>query len=179
MLLRKMYPLLAILPLVVVMACAKEEPSAGVEVPNPSPTATAGVTLAPTVTADVALTPTVTPSLGPSPTATESLTISPAATASPTSSPTATATATPTATPTVPSTVARSGQNAVPPQRSGFVPLDDPVHIPAGTATYLGDEELVLGLDWQGEARAYPVCMAWFHHIINDTVNGKSLLVTF
>jgi hypothetical protein len=64
-------------------------------------------------------------------------------------------------------------------QRTGFVPLDDPVHIPAAAASYLRDEELVLGLEWQGEARAYPLRMTWYHHIINDTVKGQPLLVTF
>ena len=53
------------------------------------------------------------------------------------------------------------------------------MHISAAAASYLDDEELVLGLEWQGEARAYPLRMSWFHHIINDTVKGQPILVTF
>ena len=59
------------------------------------------------------------------------------------------------------------------------MPLDDPAFIPASTATFLGDDELVLGYDRDGEARAYPVSMMFWHHIINDTVQGRPLLATY
>ena len=67
------------------------------------------------------------------------------------------------------------------PQRSGggFVPLDDPAFIPASTAAFLSDDELVLGYDLDGESRAYPVSMMFWHHIINDTVRGRPLLATY
>ena len=61
----------------------------------------------------------------------------------------------------------------------GFVPLDDPAFLPASAAAFLGDDELVLGYDRDGEARAYPVSMMFWHHIINDTVQGRPLLVTY
>lgn len=67
-----------------------------------------------------------------------------------------------------------------PQQRGGgFVPLDDPAFIPASAAAFLGDDELVLGYAQGGEARAYPVSMMFWHHIINDTVQGQPLLVTY
>ena len=62
---------------------------------------------------------------------------------------------------------------------SGFVSLDNPVFLTAASASYLSADDLVLGLEWRGEARAYPLEMAWFHHIINDTVLGWPVLVTF
>ena len=61
----------------------------------------------------------------------------------------------------------------------GFVPLDEPSFLAAHEAGYLGDEELVLGVEWAGEVRAYPVRMLRFHHIVNDTVDGKPLLVAY
>ena len=61
----------------------------------------------------------------------------------------------------------------------GFVPLDDPAFIPVSAAAFLDDDELVLGYDRDGEARAYPVSMMFWHHIINDTVRGRPLLVTY
>ena len=64
-------------------------------------------------------------------------------------------------------------------RRGGFVPLDDPAFISASTAAFLGDDELVLGYDRDGEARAYPVSMMFWHHIINDTVQGRPLLATY
>ena len=61
----------------------------------------------------------------------------------------------------------------------GFVPLDDPSFLTAAEADYLGDEELVLGVEWGGEVRAYPVRMLRYHHVVNDTVGGEPLLVTY
>lgn len=61
----------------------------------------------------------------------------------------------------------------------GFVPLDNPAFLAAHEAGYLGDEELVLGVEWAGEVRAYPVRMLRYHHIVNDTVKGEPLLVTY
>ncbi|MCH7738307.1 MAG: DUF3179 domain-containing protein [Chloroflexi bacterium] len=66
-----------------------------------------------------------------------------------------------------------------PRRRGGFVPLDDPVFLAADATEYFGDEELVLGVEFAGEVRAYPVRMLRYHHIVNDTVGGKPLLVTY
>ena len=74
-----------------------------------------------------------------------------------------------------PTAVPRSVQG----RGAGFVPLDDPAFIPAGTTAFLGDDDLVLGYAKEGEARAYPVSMLFWHHIINDTVQGVPLLVTY
>ena len=63
--------------------------------------------------------------------------------------------------------------------RGGFVSLDDPAFILGSTAAFLGEDELVLGYDRDGEARAYPVSMMFWHHIINDTGQGGPLLVTY
>jgi hypothetical protein len=65
------------------------------------------------------------------------------------------------------------------PQRGGFVPLDDPASLAAVETDYFGDEELVLGVEFAGEVRAYPVRMLRYHHIVNDTVGGEPLLVTY
>jgi hypothetical protein len=87
----------------------------------------------------------------------------------------ATPTQSPTATPT-----AQSATGAPDfPRQTPFVPLDDPVFLPAVKATYLGDDDLVLGLDWMGSERAYPIRMIRFHHIVNDSVNGDPVLVTY
>ena len=64
-------------------------------------------------------------------------------------------------------------------RRTPFVPLDNPVMLGAEENSYVGDDELVLGLSFEGEARAYPIQMLTFHHIVNDTVAGSPLLVTY
>ena len=61
----------------------------------------------------------------------------------------------------------------------GFVPLDNPSFIAADETEYFGDEELVLGVEFAGEVRAYPVRMLRYHHVVNDTVRGEPLLVTY
>ena len=64
-------------------------------------------------------------------------------------------------------------------RRTAFVPLDNPVFLGAEEADYLVDDDLVLGLDYDGEARAYPLQMIRYHHIVNDTVGGRPLLITY
>lgn len=39
------------------------------------------------------------------------------------------------------------------------------------------DASYVLGIANNGEARAYPLDMMWYHHIANDTVGGEPWLV--
>jgi len=57
--------------------------------------------------------------------------------------------------------------------------MNDPKFIAASAASYLTDSSLVLGYEKDGEARAYPVSMIWYHHIVNDTVGNTPLLVTY
>ena len=61
----------------------------------------------------------------------------------------------------------------------GFVALDDPIFLAADETEYFGDQELVLGVEIADEVRAYPVRMLRYHHIVNDTVGGEPLLVTY
>jgi hypothetical protein len=63
---------------------------------------------------------------------------------------------------------------------SGFIPLDEPVMIPATEATWLDDGEIVMGLVANnGETRAFPVRQMAYHHIANLTVGGEPYLVTY
>ena len=59
------------------------------------------------------------------------------------------------------------------------MPLDNPRVLSQQAATYLGEDELVLVLERQGEARAYPIRMLRFHHIVNDTIAGRPVLITY
>lgn len=70
-------------------------------------------------------------------------------------------------------------QQDSPVRLTGFVPLDNPVFIEPSAATFLADDELVLGLEWNGEARAYPVRMMVYHHVVNDEVSGSPVLITY
>ena len=64
-------------------------------------------------------------------------------------------------------------------RRTPFVPLDNPAFLAAEQATYLPGDDLVLGLVWDDEPRAYPIRMLRFHHIVNDSVSGRPVLITY
>ena len=64
-------------------------------------------------------------------------------------------------------------------RRTPFVPLDNPTVIAAGDAAYLKPDDRVLGLTINEESRAYPINMITFHHIANDTIGGRPILITF
>lgn len=58
--------------------------------------------------------------------------------------------------------------------------LTDPTMVPAtgSGASYVTDEELVLGIVVNGEARAYPHQIGWWHEIVNDVVGGHAVVVS-
>ncbi len=60
-----------------------------------------------------------------------------------------------------------------------FISLDDPEMIAATTATWLDGDDIVIGVAQNGEARAYPIKQAAYHHVINDTIGGEPYLVTY
>lgn len=107
----------------------------------------------------------------------------PSGTPVPTATATPTATAAPTATPRPQSATAADNFDpaglAVGPG-SGFIPLDEPVMIAAADATWLDDDEIVMGLVANnGETLAFPVRQMAYHHIANLTVAGEPYLVTY
>ena len=58
-------------------------------------------------------------------------------------------------------------------ERAGaFPPLDFPAVVPAGEASWMSDDDLVLGAVQNGAARAYPIFMLRFHHVANDELGG-------
>ncbi len=49
----------------------------------------------------------------------------------------------------------------------------------AGQKPFLADHDRVLGLTMNGEDRAYPVSILNWHEVVNDTLGGKPVLVTW
>ncbi len=60
-----------------------------------------------------------------------------------------------------------------------FPSLDFPSVVRAEEATWLDDDDIVLGAVQNGEARAYPLFMMTLHHVSNDELGGEPYLVTF
>lgn len=57
--------------------------------------------------------------------------------------------------------------------------LNEPAFIPAEQATYLRDDDLVIGLEARGVTRAYPLKILNWHEVVNDVVGGFPIAVTY
>jgi hypothetical protein len=65
------------------------------------------------------------------------------------------------------------------PPPDGIPAIDRPAFITPDQATWLAPKEPVLALEVNGDARAYPLQILMWHEIVNDTVGGKPVVVTF
>ncbi len=64
------------------------------------------------------------------------------------------------------------------PPRDGIPALDHPASVAAARSPW-SDDELVLGVAWNGEARAYPIAILVWHELVNDTLAGRPILVSY
>jgi len=62
--------------------------------------------------------------------------------------------------------------------RDAILPIYQPEFVPAQDAPYT-DDELVIGVELNGEARAYAIGPLNSREIVNDTVGGVPILVTW
>jgi hypothetical protein len=65
------------------------------------------------------------------------------------------------------------------PPPDGIPAIDEPNFEPAGRVGWLEDDEPVLSLTVEGETRAYPLQVMTWHEIVNDTVGGVPVAVTY
>ena len=66
------------------------------------------------------------------------------------------------------------------PGKDGIPPIDEPKFITADeAAAYLGDRKPVVAVEVNGEAKAYPIEILVWHEIVNDTIGGVPVTVTF
>ena len=63
--------------------------------------------------------------------------------------------------------------------RDAIPPLDFPKYESADEATWLLDDDVVLGAEFNGDARVYPLKILNWHEIVNETIGGKHLVVTY
>jgi hypothetical protein len=63
--------------------------------------------------------------------------------------------------------------------RDGIPALNNPEVVPASHGNFLGEDARVLGVVIDGEARAYPFIVMWWHEIVNDTLGGQRILVSY
>ncbi len=65
------------------------------------------------------------------------------------------------------------------PPRDGIPAISSPHFIPADAATFMLEDDRVIGLEHNGKARAYPVKILNYHEIINDKLGDKSVLISY
>ena len=64
--------------------------------------------------------------------------------------------------------------------KDGIRSIDDPRFVPAAEAAGdMTDGEFVIGVDINGDERAYPINVLSRHEIVNDTVGGRPIVVTY
>lgn len=60
-----------------------------------------------------------------------------------------------------------------------FRPLPQPGYVEAKKATHIAEGDMVLALEIGGEARAYPVPLMAYHHLVNTTVGREPIVATY
>ena len=65
------------------------------------------------------------------------------------------------------------------PARDCIRSIDNPKFVSVDQAGFLDDDDLILGVVIGGEARAYPAKILDQHEIVNDTVGGQPIAITY
>lgn len=60
-----------------------------------------------------------------------------------------------------------------------FNPLAHSAYAKAADASFLGDSDMVLAVDNNGESVAYPVRQMAYHHLVQDVVGGTPIVATY
>jgi Protein of unknown function (DUF3179) len=60
-----------------------------------------------------------------------------------------------------------------------FNPLPNADYARMGEAGFVADTDMIMAVEINGEAVAYPVRQMAYHHVINDVVGGKSIAATY
>ena len=65
------------------------------------------------------------------------------------------------------------------PPRDGIPAMTNPDFVPAEMASFwVREDDLVVGVVRNGEAKAYPENLGWWHEIVNDRIGGEFITVT-
>ena len=64
------------------------------------------------------------------------------------------------------------------PPKDGIPSIDNPQFEPIGQSAF-ADDELIIGIEINGDARAYPYAILNWHEIVNDTVGDVPVAVTY
>lgn len=62
--------------------------------------------------------------------------------------------------------------------RDGILPIYEPEFVPADRSSLIEDE-LIIGVAWEGQAKAYPITVLRAREMVNDELAGIPTLVTW
>jgi hypothetical protein len=65
------------------------------------------------------------------------------------------------------------------PPRDGIPSIDEPRFVSADAATFLRDDDRILGIVQHGQARAYPIAILNWHEVVNDHIGGSPIAITY
>lgn len=65
------------------------------------------------------------------------------------------------------------------PPKDGIPSIDNPKFLKAADADFISDKDVVIGLEINGDARAYPLFILVWHEIVNDKVGNVPVAVTY
>ncbi|HZX24537.1 MAG TPA: DUF3179 domain-containing protein [Woeseiaceae bacterium] len=57
--------------------------------------------------------------------------------------------------------------------------IDEPRFVAADEAEFLSPADVVMGIEIDGDARAYPISILNFHEIVNDEIGGRPVAITY
>jgi thiol:disulfide interchange protein len=60
-----------------------------------------------------------------------------------------------------------------------FRPLVGAAYVHADAASFVSDADLVIAVERNGEAAAYPIRQLAYHHLVQDVVGGEPIVVTY
>ena len=65
------------------------------------------------------------------------------------------------------------------PPKDGIPSIDNPKFVSSDDAHFVSDSDIVIGLNLNGDSRAYPLFILVWHEIVNDNVGGIPVAVTY
>ncbi|MGH2655760.1 MAG: DUF3179 domain-containing protein [Actinomycetota bacterium] len=65
------------------------------------------------------------------------------------------------------------------PPPDGIPPIDEPKFVDPAEVRWLVAQEPVISVEVNGEAKAYPIRILMWHEIVNDTIGGEPVTVTY
>jgi len=65
------------------------------------------------------------------------------------------------------------------PPQDGIPSIDDPKFVSASDEEFVSDDDIVIGLEINGDVKAYPLFIMVWHEIVNDEVGGTPVSITY